>query len=274
MKKLTLIILAAALATTAANADDYYFCFTGSNNHLNFAKIPGPGTYDGLDIVDSFPIADNSSALTYDGENWWMYENGEIYCFDRNGDYVSSFPRPNQGYGVLGLAWDGDYLWIANRIDLYQRDIYGNPGPYGFIDIDSYPTECVAVKDDRIIIGNYSVEGLFQCDLDIYDFDGNYLFTAFSRDAAFYHEDEGFSALAAHDGMIWLSYFYIDYDESYSLNYIYGFQYQEGPNWSIVTTIENISVGDLTICDADFINIAEASLGKIKAYFAEEESSE
>jgi hypothetical protein len=51
----------------------------------------------------------------------------------------------------------------------------------------------------------------------------------------------------------------------------YGLVYREGQNFYKITTIENDAVGDMAICDADFINIAGSSLGKIKAYFAEEE---
>jgi len=255
MKKLTLIILAAALATTAANADDYYFCFTGSNNHLNFAKIPGPGTHQGLDIVDSFPIGFNSSALTYDGEYWWTYYNQEIYCFDQNGDYVRSFPRPLPTY-IDALAWDGQYLWIESYHDLYQRDIYGNIGPNGSIDIYDYLTYCCTIKDDRIIVGNDSGDGVDYCHLEVYDFSGNHLFTGLDEFGQGLHgETQCFGALAYHDGIVWVSYYYPAGDDYR----IMGLPYVEGQEWIIETTIENDTVFDLAICDADFINIAESS---------------
>ena len=74
MKRLLLIILAVALAGAAANADTHYFCFTYPNPpELNFAKIPGPGDHNYLNIVHTIPIDFNSDALTYDGENWWIH---------------------------------------------------------------------------------------------------------------------------------------------------------------------------------------------------------
>ncbi len=272
MKKPTLIILAVALIAPAANADDYYFCFTGTDHRLYFAKIPGPGTHDGLDIVHSFPIDGNSDALTYDGENWWMYWQGEIYCFDQNGDYVRSFPRPSP-VDVPGLGWDGEYLWINNKFTTYQRDIYGNPGPYrqftppGYI----YPSSCTVVNSDRLIIGSEGDAGVFYCSVEVFDFEGNHLYQGFSYSNFVYDEYEGFSALAYHDGIVWACYYFYDYDPPESEEIIFGLQYHEGPGWVVVTEIENITSWDLTICDADFINIAEASLGKIKAYFATEE---
>ncbi len=275
MKKLTLIILAVVLAATAANADDYYFCYTGGDSRLHIAEIPGPGTYDGLDYVASFPIADNSDALTYDGEHWWMYENGQIYCFDNNGDYVSSFPRPYAAY-VPGLGWDGEYLWIA-CYNIWQRDIYGVAGPYGDFECHGFAKDSLTINYDaeRIIMGNDSISGDDVCKLRVFDFNGNYLFLAVDNIG---HggagNEEGLGALAYHDGIVWVSYFFWDHQTYETIEETYGYVYEEGEDWNRITTIQNYTGWDLAICDENFVNIAETSLGKIKAYFATEEMKE
>ncbi|MCP4231425.1 MAG: hypothetical protein GY771_14930 [bacterium] len=237
---------------------------------LYFARIPPPGTHQGLDIVDSFPIVDNSDALTYDGENWWIYDNGEIYCFDQNGDYIRSFPAPYQGRPVNALAWDGQYLWVEGAYDLYQRDIYGNPGPYGVIDFydNAWPDSCT-IKDDRIIVGDYITGGDMDIRLNVYDFNGNFLFEGFSKWIGM-NQDGAFGSLAYHDGIVWVSYYQTMSGDPPFME-IYGLEYREGYFINTITTIENEAVWDMAICDADFINIAGASLGKIKAYFAEKE---
>jgi len=61
------------------------------------------------------------------------------------------------------------------------------------------------------------------------------------------------------------------YDDS-DHNYYYntrGYYYNEVGDWEGYAYIEDEMTYDLSICDADFINIAEASLGQIKAYFAD-----
>jgi len=258
MKKLTLIILAAALAATAANADDYYFCFTANYGgpHLFFTKIPGPGTHDTLDIVHQIPIPADSDGLTYDGENWWINVGNDIYCFDQNGDYVRSFPKPGTGH-VDGLAWDGQYLWVEGKWDLYQMDIYGNPGPYGTIDTEGYLTYCCGIKDDRVIIGNDTGEGVNYCHLKVYNFNGNNLFTGFEYGHGAFGNTEGFGALAYHDGIVWVSYYYPD-EEEYR---ILGLQYQDSPNWPIITTIEGDTVFD-PFMGSGTTGVACAQLGR------------
>jgi len=272
MKKLTLIILAVALAATAANGDEYYLCFTGAGNRLYIAEIPGPGIHDGFNIVHSFSIPGNSDALTYDGEHWWMYYQGDIYCFDNNGDYVSSFPRPYNRY-VPGLGWDGQYLWI-DCFYVWQMDIYGNPGPYGYFYPygANYDSLTVNYDAERIIMGNDSISGEDYLTLRIYDYAGNYLFNVLEY---FGHggggNEESFGALTYHDGIVWVGYGFWDHETQETISETYGYEYVEGEEWDRITTIENDSAWDLAICDENFLNIAETSLGKIKAYFATEE---
>ncbi len=271
MKWIGFIIFIVAIIAIAANADDYYLCFTTMNDRLNFATIPGPGTYDGFDVVHSFAIPSVSNALTYDGSYWWIHFNGEIYCFDQYGDYVRSFPRPYYGHPAHALAWDGQYLWVEGGWNLYQMDIYGDLGPCGVIDIDDYLTFCSTVKDNRLVIGNDTGDGVDICHLEVYDFNGNHLFTGYEYGYGIYGHTEGFGSLAYHDGIIWVKYYYHD---GYGTNIqeTYGLEYREGQNFLRITTIENTpGTGGFTVCDADFINVAESSLGKIKAYFAEME---
>ncbi len=149
---------------------------------------------------------------------------------------------------------------------MYQMDIYGNPGPYGMIDFpyNVFPTSCT-VNGDRIIIGNDADDGFDDLYLDVYDFSGNFLFQGYRKPNMF---DASFGSLAYHDGIVWVSYYSSD-GENQPEREIYGLEYREDLNFIRRTTIENIGVGDMSICDADFINIAESSLGKIKAYFAE-----
>jgi len=266
MKKLTLIILAAALATTAANADDYYFCYTGAGDRLYFATIPGPGSHSGLDVVHSIPIPTNSNALTYDGENWWIHNgnNDTVYCFDQNGDYVREFPAPGS-YWLEGLGWDGQYLWVLPYADrIYQKDIYGNSGPYGSF---QGPVEAVAIHDDKIISGDWRSGGsLPTSHLWVDDFNGNFLFWGAENGG---YTECGWISLAYHDGIVWATSVINDSDYNYHYD-IKGYYYDDDGDWDWYATIHDDGVQDLSICDADFINIAETSLGQIKVYFAEE----
>jgi len=265
MKKRTLIILAVALAATAANADDYYFCWTADYGgpHLFFGKIPGPGTHNSIDIVHQIPIPSDSDAITYDGENWWINVGNDIYCFDQNGDYVRSFPNPGTG-SVVGLGWDSQYLWICSGFTNYQRDIYGNPGPYSPFDNNG---RAVTIVGDRLLCGD-EMGGLPAWSyIWVFDFDGNHLFCGAMN---YGHSACGFISLAYHDGIVWATSWYDDSDW-YVYHDIVGYYYDDDGDWSTYATVNNVGTNDLAVCDADFINIAEASMGQIKAYFAEEE---
>ena len=99
----------------------------------------------------------------------------------------------------------------------------------------------------------------------VYDFYGNYLFYGYLEGA----NDPGFYSLAYHDGIVWASFH--GYSSSAEILCIRGLLYDDDGDWEIVSTVHDVAFGDMTICDADFINIAGSSLGKIKAYFATEE---
>jgi len=261
MKMTALIILAAALAATAANADDYYLCYTGAGDQLYFAKIPGPGTHYSLDIVHQIPIPSNSDALTYDGENWWINVGNDIYCFDQNGDYVRSFPNPGTG-SVVGLGRDSQYLWICSGFTNYQRDIYGNPGPYSPFDTNG---RAVTIVEDRLLCGD-EMGGLPAWSyIWVFDFDGNHLFCGAMN---YGHSVCGFSSLAYHDGIVWATSWHDDSDWFVYYD-IVSYNYDDDGDWSTYATVYDAGVQDMTVCDANFINIAESSLGEIKAYFTD-----
>ncbi|UCE28158.1 MAG: hypothetical protein JSW52_05270, partial [Candidatus Coatesbacteria bacterium] len=83
-----------------------------------------------------FDLPSDTTGLTFDGEYWWMIKQPEetIYCFDYGGDYVTDFPAPAPN--PMGLAWDGEYLWIScysggrDNVRIYQMTIDGSTGPY------------------------------------------------------------------------------------------------------------------------------------------------
>ncbi len=261
----TLILISAVIMTAPAFADTHYLCYMTTYNSLIFAKIPGPGTYAGLDVVDTVSGPYLSDALTYDGEYWWLEKNNVIYCFDQGGDYVSEFPAPSDG--TVGLGWDGNYLWIADASwpwTAYQRDTAGNPGPYGPFDIGYGQPGGLTVAGDEVIIGlgNWGMAHMIA-----YDFNGN--------ETGFHTRHEGitdasFYSLGYHDNVIWAAHAQSDYENTYYT--LFGYEYDPGlKDWDIVTTVNNQEkMTSLTVCEADFIGIASSSLGKIKAYFNEE----
>jgi hypothetical protein len=263
MKKLYLIILAVSLAGPAANADDYYFCTVGTDNKLYFMRIPGPGEHYGFDVVHTVDIAGYSDGLTYDGEHWWIEYNGSLYCFDQNGDYVRDFPKPEPGDSIRGLGWDGQYLWIFHNPVIYQRDIYGNPGPYGQFTVETGGSTSVVIVDDKILLGDWEVGSMTLAFIYVYDFNGNVLFTGYQESA----NDPGFYSLAYHDGLVWTSFW--GYGSEYYFYHTRGLVYDDVGGWEVYATIHDGFTQNLSICDADFINIVESSLGKIKAYFAD-----
>jgi hypothetical protein len=64
-----------------------------------------------------------------------VYNDLEIYAFDLNGDYITSFPAPRGG--IRGMAWDGDCIWMVSsdaEEDIwyfYERYPDGTVGPHG-----------------------------------------------------------------------------------------------------------------------------------------------
>jgi len=73
---------------------------------------------------------------------------------------------------------------------------------------------------------------------------------------------------AYHDGIVWATEVWDDSDYFIYMNTV-GFIYDNSGNWAEYAKVNDVGLGNMTICDADCINIAETSFGKIKAYFAD-----
>jgi hypothetical protein len=286
---LTLALLAAAAAPAAA--DDKYLCWT-VGSQLQFGRIPGPGTHEGIELVGTpIYIPGNSDALAFDGEHWWVGYLNIIYCFDKYGDFVAEFAFPEAAGYASGLAWDGQYLWIATHDGwVYQRDTNGNPGPYGqFEDIYAPAIGGLEVVGDKLLIGTIdyykdpssnnrlltgenisktttNITGKqVESKIQVFDFNGNYLFDG---EAIGDTDENGFISLAYADGIVWASY-YINYG-TYAYEILWGYTYNDSGGFGNYAVVLDFAVQDLAVCDAAFVRIASTSLGKIKAYFANE----
>ncbi|UCE28332.1 MAG: hypothetical protein JSW52_06205, partial [Candidatus Coatesbacteria bacterium] len=107
-----------------------------------------------------FDLPSDTTGLTFDGEYWWMIKQPEetIYCFDYGGDYVTDFPAPAPN--PMGLAWDGEYLWISCLIDVrdidvtvHQMSLDGSIGPYG--SFQGYGAYGLTVLEEDIVTMDY-----------------------------------------------------------------------------------------------------------------------
>ncbi|UCE27796.1 MAG: hypothetical protein JSW52_03320, partial [Candidatus Coatesbacteria bacterium] len=122
MKTLTMTITALVLTASFASADP-----TGQMTYFATHEDTLYVLRQGADNpIAQFDLPSATEGLTYDGENWWMIKQpeGNIYCFDYGGDYVTDFPAPAPN--PMGLAWDGEYLWIScysggrDNVRIYQ----------------------------------------------------------------------------------------------------------------------------------------------------------
>jgi hypothetical protein len=132
MKKMILTLAVITLLGGFPNAyatDEYERYFFTSNDKMYVTDIE----FNVLQVVD---LPSYTEAMTFDGERWWMiYNDSEVYAFDLNGDYVTSFPAPRSG--IRGMAWDGDCIWMVASDDpahtyyFYERYPDGTIGPHG-----------------------------------------------------------------------------------------------------------------------------------------------
>jgi hypothetical protein len=132
MKKMILTLAVITLLGGFPNAyatDEYERYFFTSNDKMYVTDIE----FNVLQVVD---LPSYTEAMTFDGERWWMiYNDSEVYAFDLNGDYVTSFPAPRSG--IRGMAWDGDCIWMVASDDpthtyyFYERYPDGTVGPHG-----------------------------------------------------------------------------------------------------------------------------------------------
>ncbi len=263
--RLTVLLIVIAVLSPPAAADSHYLCYSEYPNRIIFAKIPGPGTFNDLEVVDILHGLSTSNALTWDGDNWWVEKNGDVYCFDEDGDYVTDFPAPSGD--ITGLAWDGEYLWMIGDDEfIYQRDVNGVPGPYSPFD-DVYQGRSLAVVGDYLIVGNADVDCAL---IQVYDFNGDQICVGYNYSQVYQYSSPFFTSLAYHDGMVWAHIYEYDPVEGFYVSDLYGLDYSPSGWWSKTTTVTNEGIRSLTVCEADWIGIASSSLGKIKAYFNEE----
>ena len=142
MKKFKVILITAVMLTSfvAVHAThEYERFFITSNDKMYVTDME-------LNVLQTVQLPSNTEAMTFDGERWWMvYNDSEIYAFDLNGDYVTSFPAPRSG--IRGMAWDGECIWMVASDDpahtyyFYERYPDGTVGPHGdfsYTDHDEY----------------------------------------------------------------------------------------------------------------------------------------
>ena len=277
MKKLIYIVII-FLTLSSIPLAKQYLCMTKWNpGKIRFYDIPGPGYHpDGLIARRIINIPVGIRGLTFDGDNFWLCLDSTVYCFDVEGNLVNDFPNPYPNAG--GLGWDGEYLWMAEDGHVYQVDTDGNPGPYPGFTVPYGDGAIAVIPDDSTILagfsGGYGVN--YWCGLASYDYNGNPLGDEYYAGGEPYYY-YGSVGLAFDGEYIWYLYneVYEDWPKSGPLqyeswNYLVGINYNPGGYWSTYSTVYlDQNGGHITICDHDFINIAEKSLGRIKAYFAE-----
>jgi hypothetical protein len=134
------VILIVALLLTAiiARATDYYERFFITSNDTMYV------TDMEFNIQETVDLPSDTEAVTFDGERWWMvYNDSEIYAFDLNGDYITSFPAPREG--IRGMAWDGECIWMVSSDTsesiwyFYERYPDGGVGPHGDFTFSALP---------------------------------------------------------------------------------------------------------------------------------------
>jgi hypothetical protein len=151
MKTLKTILTILLTTTTLAAATDYYERFFITSNDTMYVTDM---EFDVLEVVD---LPSNTEAVTFDGERWWMvYNDSEIYAFDLNGGYITSFPAPREG--IRGMAWDGDCIWmVSSDTDesmwyFYERYPDGGVGPHGDFTFSALPPVTgLAYGEDQLL---------------------------------------------------------------------------------------------------------------------------
>jgi hypothetical protein len=169
----TVLIILFTTATLAAATDYYERFFITSNDTMYVTDME----FDVLEVVD---LPSNTEAVTFDGERWWMvYNDSEIYAFDLNGDYVTSFPAPEPG--IKGMAWDGACIWmvVGGSPDwifyLYERYPDGSVGPHGDFIFDDVPASVggLAYENDELLVLGYTSSAYW-----VFSRDGTFLYSS------------------------------------------------------------------------------------------------
>jgi hypothetical protein len=148
----TMLTIFLTTATLSAATDYYERFFITSNDTMYVTDME----FDVQEVVD---LPSNTEAVTFDGERWWMvYNDSEIYAFDLNGDYITSFPAPREG--IRGMAWDGDCIWMVAEgsaewgFCLYERYPDGSVGPHGDFVFDDVPASAggLAYENNELLV--------------------------------------------------------------------------------------------------------------------------
>ncbi|UCE27794.1 MAG: hypothetical protein JSW52_03310 [Candidatus Coatesbacteria bacterium] len=271
--KATLIILLTT-ATLAAATHEYPAIFATwyDFNNQDYLSIIDIDTGDILDIIE---LDFRTYGLTWDGEYYWVIKDGSIHRFDRNGDFVSSFPSPAPY--PLSLAFDGDYLWIGCFDTKYTSTVYclnldGTPGTYSPFSVEGYSG--LAICEDDIFSINVEV---YQYDLVTFGYryqkDGSFV-----GSFRFIDDSSGdyFGESLGSNGV----YLYLGYISEEMGEYEYGIaEYDTDGNLVGYGYYPNDALTVIGIPGLSFgytygTNINMESFGRIKAFFGNEDEGE
>lgn len=67
-------------------------------------------------VVSTTPVGQNPDSLVYDGANMWAtdYSAGSVSVVNSSGQLVNTIPIPGSPSTPEGIAFDGQYVWVAN----------------------------------------------------------------------------------------------------------------------------------------------------------------
>ncbi len=149
--------------------------------------------HNGLVFTDKYFIVSGSNNLNPGDPN-------KFYQYDRYGQFIASFDQPipveeRSNTGILGMAWDGEYLYGADEDKLYQMQfvmIGGNVTAVELVDsweIPLNPARFVAYDPDHDLfwLGDHGSEirGVDRDGEIVYEYGNEYS----ARGASWYAED-------------------------------------------------------------------------------------
>ncbi len=116
----------------------YYFAMRSADEELNWSLISnmaGERTLEASErgnIIGQIPspVPLYTLDLAGTGTSLWVIDNSydTVYNIDQvSGDLLNKFVfEPGEQIDLQGIAWDGNYLWIASRSDIYK--VNSEPG--------------------------------------------------------------------------------------------------------------------------------------------------
>jgi hypothetical protein len=247
-----ILIVALLLTAVTAEATDKPTIFATVSSHLNIFRPPYPFP------IDDFDSPWGSVGLAYDGDYWWVVDFYDtVYQFDYGGDFVSSFttraPDPR------GLGFDGEYLWISceegefDNVKVYQCGLDGTPGPMG--DFPAYGSAGLTFFQGNVLTLTWDNH------VNFYNPDGTFI-----RDLEVLGGGEHHTSAMANDGAyLWIN---IYWEEPYEDSYIYKIDPETGEYAGEYLWAGGTSFSGLSYADWTYTEIEAESIGKIKAYFA------